>query len=204
MYRIIDFLSLIRYASIWTTILSICAYELAHRFWDNDLPLLKILSIAPWVSFFITKIFTTGLVSRRIWKICRWFNKSLFPDLNGTWEGEITTSEGHQISAKAVVRQTLLQTQIDMHTATSKSLSLETTPAVESGQSKIYYVYRSIPRNLNWQPYVGTTIFDIRVVSEGDAKALELSGVYFTDRGTHGRVRLRQVTSDIYADVSFY
>lgn len=47
--------------------------------------------------------------------------------------GEITLENGEVISAKAVIRQTLLATQIDMHGKTTKSITLETTPTIEQG-----------------------------------------------------------------------
>lgn len=204
MFRIINFISLIRYVAMLTTILSICAYELLQRYWDNDIPLLKIISIAPWVSLLIILIISTGFISRYIWRIVRKADKSLFPDLNGTWEGEITTETNLKIPARALIRQTLLQTWIDIHTETSKSLTLESTPATESGQCRLYYVYRSIPKNTDWQTYIGTTIFDVRVVSENAKKTLELSGYYFTDRKSKGRIRFRHISHCADIDVSFY
>ncbi|WP_288391001.1 hypothetical protein [uncultured Acinetobacter sp.] len=47
-----------------------------------------------------------------------------------------------------MIKQTLLATQINIHTETSKSLTLETTPTVESGEPKLYYIYRSLPKIL--------------------------------------------------------
>lgn len=108
------------------------------------------------------------------------------------------------MEAKAVIRQTLLQTQIDLHTATAKSITLETTPAEESGQLKLYYSYRSTPKNIKWSPYTGSTIFDVRAATEEPKRPIELSGYYFTDRKTTGRVRLQQLNKENNADVSFY
>jgi hypothetical protein len=204
MFRIINFLALIRYVAALTTVISILAYELLRSYWDKDFPLFKVISIAPWVSFAILLLICTNFTARFIWRTVKKIDKSLYPDLNGTWEGEIVTEQGKIIPAKALIKQTLLQTWIDLHTDTSKSQTLETTPAIESGQCKLYYTYRSNPKNPDWSPYVGMTIFDIRFASQNSESPLELSGYYFTDRKSKGRVSLRQVSKDVSADISFY
>jgi len=204
MFRIIDFRKLLHYFAIATTFISISIYEIAQSYWSKDIPLFKILSIAPWISVLILFILTSNFTSRMVWWVARKFNKSLFPDLNGTWEGEIIFGENKSILAKALIRQTIFQTWIDMHTETSKSSTLESTPSTEHGQPKIYYSYRSNPKNSDWPSYIGTTIFDVRRVIDNSNEELELSGQYFTDRGSKGRVRLRQVSKDINHDVSFY
>ncbi|URD35803.1 hypothetical protein [Methylobacterium tardum] len=170
----------------------------------HELPLVRILSIAPYVALIIILCMTTNLIARNIWKIWSRFDSSLYPDLNGTWEGEIITDQGVSIPARALVRQTSILTQIDLHTETSKSVTLETTPVVESGQCKLYYTYRSKPKNPDWSQYTGSTIFDVRASMEHPHRPLELSGHYFTDRRTVGRVILRQVDSKLAKDVSYY
>ncbi|REE18247.1 hypothetical protein B0G71_1246 [Paraburkholderia sp. BL27I4N3] len=204
MFRIINFVSVLRYVASATTFISLIAYECLRTYWQNDLPLIKVVSIAPLVALAIIFALTTNGISRFIWKSVKRLNSNLFPDLNGTWSGEIVTADGKNISAKAVIRQTLLQMQIDIHTETSKSITLETTPAAEGGQYKIYYLYRSIPKNPEWDEYKGSTIFDIRCAAEGPRRVLELSGAYFTSRKTVGRIRFRQESPDTTTDVSFY
>lgn len=204
MFRIISFKVLLRYVAVATTVLSLVAYELAQRFFPNQLPLIRIVSIAPWIALLVILLITTNAVARQIWKGVRKFDRTLYPDLNGTWEGEITTESNLRIATRAVVRQNLLQTQVDIHTETSKSITLETTPSVDGGQCKLYYLYRSIPKNPNWSAYTGSTIFDIRSVIVQETATLELSGYYFTDRKTTGRIRLQQTGRDDTADVSFY
>ncbi|MFM2089162.1 MAG: hypothetical protein RLZZ237_4031, partial [Pseudomonadota bacterium] len=177
---------------------------LVRNYWNNDLPLIKIISIAPWISIILIFFLTANFTSRFIWKVASMADKSLFPDINGTWSGEIIFAEGKFIPAKLLIRQTIFQTLIDIHTETSKSITLESTPSVEGGQCKIYYSYRSIPKNTQWSTYIGTTIFDVRRVYLNKNSILELSGQYFTDRGSKGRVRFQQISKDIYSDVSFY
>jgi len=111
---------------------------------------------------------------------------------------------GKTIEVKAVIRQSLLFTQIDLHGETMKSVTLETTPSMESGQKKLYYVYRANPKNPAWPSYCGSTIFDVRQTRVEDGDRLELSGKYFTDRKTVGRIVLRQLGTDNNLDVAYY
>lgn len=204
MLRVINILSIIRLLAITTTFISILTYEVLRKYWQNDIPIIKVLSIAPWVAAGLLLLLTTDISARLIWGSIRRVKKNLFPDLNGTWDGEIIVSESLQIPARAVIKQSLLQVQIEIHTETSKSITLETTPTVEFGQHRLYYLYKSIPKNPEWDEYKGTTTFDIRTVTEGTEKFLELSGAYFTSRLTIGRVRFRQISRNIDEDVSFY
>lgn len=200
MFRIVNFIILLRFVAIATTVICVLAYVIIRRFWIHDLSIFRILSITPFVAMLFILTITTNLTARLIWKSLLSINPSLFPDLNGAWEGNIITEGGMKIPVRAIIRQTLLQTQVDIHTETSKSITMESTPALESGQSKLYYLYRSLPKNPNWNSYVGSTIFDVRRV-EG---ALNLSGYYFTERKTNGRVELIQISKDVTGDVSFY
>ncbi|WVM89540.1 hypothetical protein UMZ34_02860 [Halopseudomonas pachastrellae] len=93
--------------------------------------------------------------------------------------GEIIASETLEIPARALIRQTLEAVRIDMHTETSRSISLETTPVVEYGNNRLYYLYRSVPRNPEWNEYHGTTTFDVRKVVVSGKEVLELSGGVF-------------------------
>ncbi len=204
MFRIINFTSLIRYVAVATTVITILIYEAMQSYWPNDSSIIRIISMASLTSIIVIFLITANLSARRIWKLLRYFDSSLYPDLNGTWEGEIITEEGKKIIARAIIRQTILQTQIDIHTETSKSLTLETTPAIESGQCKLYYMYKSIPKNPNWNNYTGSTIFDVRNTLSDSGKITELSGYYFSDRKTNGRIKFKQINDNTESDVSFY
>lgn len=204
MFRIVDFTSLIRIIALTTTVLSVIIYDLLKEYWDKDLAILRIISFVPWISLIIVFLLTSAPVARSIWWALSCFKKSLYPDLNGTWEGEIVFDSGKTIVARAIIRQALLNTQIDLHTETSKSFSLETTPTIEGGQLKLYYTYQSKPKNPDWSIYTGSTIFDIRAPVKNPKRPLELSGYYFTSRKTNGRISLRLLKSKIDSDVSFY
>ncbi|MFD2177418.1 hypothetical protein [Veronia pacifica] len=109
--------------AVVTTIFSIGAYELVQSYWLNDLSIVKVLSIAPWVSFLLTVAITTSITARPLWRVFKKIKPSLYPDLNGTWEGEITTEDEHEIPVRVIIKQSLLETQINIHTQTSKSLT---------------------------------------------------------------------------------
>ena len=179
-------------------------YALVQTYWLPDISLFKVITISSIVSTFLILLLLTSFISRKIWAVLAFFDKSMFPDLNGTWEGEITLEDGKDITAKAVIRQSLLATQIDMHGETTKSITMETTLTIEQGQKKLYYVYRSTPKTPGWPAYNGSTLFDIRTIGSGKGKKYELSGHYYTDRKTIGRIRLTQVCKNSNNDVSFY
>ncbi|WP_226341213.1 Cap15 family cyclic dinucleotide receptor domain-containing protein [Gemmobacter serpentinus] len=187
-----------------TTALSIFAYWGAERVLQSELPIVRLLSVAPWVVLIVILVITTNSTSRAIWRLLKKFNSSLYPDLNGTWEGEIVLEGGQKIPARAAIRQNLIEVQIDLHTETSKSLTLETTPVIEAGQFKLYYTFRSTPSNIKWQSYTGSTILDVRNAGLKAPQDLELSGYYYTDRKTCGRINLRQITNKTDVEVSYY
>jgi hypothetical protein len=203
-FRIVKFDLLLKYIALATVVISMGIYALIQTYWLPNLSLFKVVTISSIVSTILIMLLLTTFVSRKIWFVLTWFDKSIFPDLNGTWEGEITLENGTEIAAKAVIRQSLLATQIDMHGETNKSITLETTPTIEQGQKKLYYVYRSIPKTPEWPAYNGSTLFDIRTIDTGIGRKNELSGHYYTDRKTIGRIRLTQVCNDSNKDVSFY
>lgn len=204
MFRIVRFDLLLKYIALTTVVISMGIYALVQTYWLPGISLFKVITISSIVSTLLVLLLLTSFISRKLWAVLAWFDKSMFPDLNGTWEGEITLEDGKEISAKAVIRQSLLATQIDMHGETTKSITLETTPTIEQGQKKLYYVYRSTPKTPGWPAYNGSTLFDIRTIGSGKGKKYELSGHYYTDRKTIGRIRLTQVCKDSNKDVSFY
>ncbi len=204
MFRIIRFDLLVKYIALATVVVSMGVYALAQTIWFPSLSLFKVVTISSAISSILVMMLLSSFISRKIWAIWSWFDESIYPDLNGSWKGEITLENGNELAVRAVIRQTLLATQIDMHGETTKSVTLETTPTIEQGQKKLYYVYKSIPKTPGWPSYNGSTLFDIRTAETTQGKKLELSGCYYTDRKTIGRVRLIKVCEDSNKDVSFY
>jgi hypothetical protein len=203
-FRIVNFTLLIRVVAIVTTMLSLVLYQLIQIYGTLPLQSVQLLTLAPWIALALTLLITSKWTSRLIWRVAKGFNNSLYPDLNGTWEGEIQTESGETLAARAVIRQSLLHTEIDMHTETAKSVTLEATPVMEGGQYKLYYSYRAKPKKPGFGAYTGSTVFDVRLEGTADTVRLELSGYYFTDRKTLGSTRLLQVGHDPNKDVSFY
>lgn len=202
MFRVLDFVIILRWTAIATTALSIFGYELVRE--NTTLPINHIF-LASCVALAITLFITWKPTSRFLWLIARRLNPALYPDLNGEWEGEIIfEGQASPLEARAVIRQFLLKTEIDMHTATAKSQTLEATPAKTNGQFKLYYTYLAEPKDPQFGDYKGSTIFDVRYVEDGTKKLLELSGRYYTDRATIGRTTLRQISHNPNSDVSFY
>ncbi|MBH87499.1 MAG: hypothetical protein CL604_18385 [Alteromonadaceae bacterium] len=204
MVRIIRFDSLLKNVAYATVALSIGIYAFVQATWLPDYPLFKVVTISTIVSTFLVTLLVHTSFSRRLWALIGRINESVYPDLNGTWQGEITLENGKTIDIRAVIRQSLLSTEIDIHGEMMKSVTLETTPSMEAGQKKLYYVYRADPKNPAWPSYSGSTIFDVRRAHGKDVYHLELSGRYFTDRKTVGRIVLRQLGTDNNHDVSFY
>lgn len=204
MFRIINFTTLIRSVAVATTILTLLIYAAVERWLPQIAPSIRVFSIGPWVALILTFTITSRFTSRTIWAGAKFFSGSLYPDLNGVWVGEIQPKAGSPIEAAAVIRQALLNTEIDLHTPTTKSLTLEATPAISAGQYKLYYTYHAKPKQIGWSAYAGSTIFDVRTVDANGKATLELSGFYYTERETQGRIRLRQVGTDSNKDVSYY
>lgn len=202
MFRIISLPALIKYIVSLTVIFSISVYALIALYSPN-LSIFKLFGISTTITALLIFIISSSKISRAIWSVLRFFDGSLFPDINGAWKGEISF-DGKTLEARATIRQSLNHTQIDLHTPTSKSITLESTPVSESGQPRLYYVHRVTPQNPDWHIYTGSTIFDVRSILIDDKNILELSGSYYTDRKTNGRIRLRQISKDSTQDVSFY
>ena len=129
MFRVINFVVLIRVVAIATTILTLLVYGVIQRYFPEIVATVRPYTLAPTIALVLTFLLTSKWISRRLWWIARLFNGSLYPDLNGVWEGEIEFDDGmRRLNARAVIRQFLLNTEIDMHTETARSSTLEATP----------------------------------------------------------------------------
>lgn len=204
MFRIIEIKSLLRYVALTSVALSVVIFALLQSYFFPNFSLFRIVTISSIVTSGLIMLLLSTFVSRKLWAGLRKINGGIYPDLNGTWEGVVTLEDGKEIVTRAVIRQSLSGTQIDMHGETIKSTTVETTPAIEQGQKKLHYVYRANPKNPAWGSYMGTTLFDIRVVDAEGGEVCELSGFYYTDRKTRGRIRLKQTSGELNCDVSYY
>ena len=200
MFRIVRFDLLLRFVVFLSILIAVTAYVLIQKFTDTDISLFKLTTLSTTASTVVMFVLLSPYISRKLWSFARIIKKDLYPDLNGVWVGQVTTEENKIFEVRAVIRQALLITKIDMHGETVKSVTLETTPTIELNQKKLYYVYRSTPKNPAWADYIGSTIFD--VIEDG--ASLTLSGKYYTDRKSVGRISIKRVSKDINADVSYY
>lgn len=204
-FRVINFVYLTRLVAVGTAILTLLLYAVVERYFPQVVTTVRPFTLASTIALVFTFMLTSRWLSRRIWRIARFFNGSLYPDLNGIWEGEVVFDDNKgRLQTRAVIRQFLLITEIDMHTETAKSLTLEATPVISAGQFKLYYTYSAKPKNPSYGSYTGSTIFDIRLIADGEENKFELSGYYYTDRATRGRTWLRQISRNTDSDVSFY
>ncbi len=179
---------------------SIVAFDYIKANFAADWSTYKLLTIASVMSLSFVFLLTTSLFARKIWALFRFFNKNLYPDLNGEWSGTIETSEGEKLEVRAIVKQGLLRTELDMHGRTFKSLTLECTPTMEFGQKKLYYVYRTTPKKPSWAPYDGATLLDVVDSDDG----LRLSGKYYTERLKNGRISLSKLSENTRKDIAYY
>nr|WP_054086865.1 hypothetical protein [Pseudomonas syringae group genomosp. 3] len=200
MFRVVRFDLLLKSVVVISIFIAVAIYMLVQNVTGVNISLLKVTTISTFASGVIMFTLLSPFMSRKIWYIARFFKKNLYPDLNGVWVGQVTTEEEVAFEVRAIIRQALLVTEIDLHGETVKSVTLETTPTMELNKHKLYYVYRSTPKNPSWGDYVGSTIFD--VIEDGSA--LVLSGKYYTDRKSVGRISLKRVSTNIDSDVSYY
>ncbi|WP_458379275.1 Cap15 family cyclic dinucleotide receptor domain-containing protein [Pseudomonas chlororaphis] len=200
MFRIVRFDLLLKFVVLISIFIAVAAYIIVQKLTGANISISKLTAISTIASTVVMFILLSPFMSRKIWFVARVFKKDLYPDLNGVWVGQVTTEEQKSFEVRAIIKQALLVTEIDMHGETVKSVTLETTPTIELNKKKLYYVYRSTPKNPSWGDYVGSTIFD--VIEDGSA--LVLSGKYYTDRKSVGRISIKRVSTDINADVSYY
>jgi hypothetical protein len=175
-------------------VIAYLAYFLNPLATSASLETLKYLSAAMSVLDIIILLVSTYLW-RWLWKVFPFLSDKYFPDINGIWEGKIIfhdIAENNGLVAKARIRQDLWSIHIDLFSTTSKSHTLVAYPTIEAGNQILYYVYHNTPQNPEYPEYKGTSLLLIK----GKTTALELSGHYFTVRGTKGRIELKRVNDD--------
>ncbi|UYO55179.1 hypothetical protein [Rhodopseudomonas palustris] len=200
MQHLVRFESLLRGVVFLTVALSLLAFYLLDSVSPNQ-PVYRLLFISSAITSVLLIVLLSPACFRIALRVFGRFNRVVWADLNGTWEGVITTSDGAELEVRAVVRQSLLKTEIDVHGETVKSITLAAATKMEAGQYKLYYVYRAEPKEPKWAPYSGTTKFDLNVLSSAK---LCLSGQYYTDRDTTGTISLRRTGSDPFKHVAYY
>lgn len=155
--------------------------------------LLKLASpIATFLGVGLTTVF--GLTWRWWWRKVPALGRLVFPDLNGRWDGALqsdwkdpaTGQKNDPIAATMRIRQGLLDTVITMITAESTSLSTSAVlePRRQAGCYRIRWIYDNDPQvavKVRSRRHEGVAFVEM-ALSAPD----QLSGRYYTDRGTAG------------------
>lgn len=199
MFRIVNLGLILKIVVFVSIVFTIIIYSLVKGFLFPEWEVFKLLSLASFVSMSVLYVLLIPACARKAWGFILKI-KNIYPDLNGVWVGHVITEDNKEINVRAIIRQSLLLTELDMHGETVKSITLESTPTIEQGQKKLYYVYRSTPKDPTRPSYDGSTLLDV-IENE---KHLKLSGRYYTDRGTVGRIQLKKISHDPKSDVSYY
>jgi hypothetical protein len=173
-------------------------------------PALKLISL-------VATVICTGAVAiasavwRRLWKWFPILGRKLFPDLTGTWAGELVSTwtnlgTGQGIAPIPVtiwIRQGLFSTSIKLRTGESTSYStrclIEAYP--EAGRFRFWYSYENNPtaqRRDQSARHEGVAWLELDI----DTDAEHLIGGYYTDRKTSGDIAVRRVQTTL-ADEPF-
>ena len=135
------------------------------------------------------------------WRIFRnWL--VLFPDLNGTWKGHLTSSyptaseTSKTIPVTLTIKQTLLSIKCTQRSSESASYSYGETFQIDndSGIRRLVYCYSNSPKARVFhrsQPHDGTASLEI---NESQMRTLE--GRYWTSRATIGDIKLKFYKAD--------
>lgn len=152
----------------------------------------------------LTLINSLGLW-RIFWRLCPgWFNRRIFPDLQGTYEGTLISNwnGGTEIpGAKLIIRQTLLHIKVKQITGESYSFS-KIADIVHFDRDvnlfKLFYIYFNEPRDSvrdRSLPHIGAADLSINI----RGREISLEGRYFNDpkiRATTGEMRFTRVSRE--------
>jgi hypothetical protein len=129
-----------------------------------------------------------------------------FPDLQGTWQGEVTSkwtdpSTGKippPVSVVLVITQTFSSLRCVMFTRESESVSTAAQIEDTSGITRLNYNYANRPKaNIRERSAVHDGAASLRVIST-PSRALE--GEYWTSRCTAGEVKLKYLSKALLDD----
>jgi hypothetical protein len=143
-----------------------------------------------------------GAVWRKIWKRFPVMGRKLFPDLTGTWAGELISTWKNPTTGETIapipvtiwIRQGIFSTSIKLRTGESASYStrclLEADP--EAGRFRFWYSYDNNPRaehRYRSARHEGVAWLELDI----DTDPKRLVGCYYTDRKTSGDIQVRRV-----------
>ncbi|MGV3574623.1 MAG: hypothetical protein ACO1O4_05720 [Devosia sp.] len=133
------------------------------------------------------------------WPVINWWMVRR-PPLAGTWRTELKSSYKDTATGKnvektvyVVINQTLLSLSVRMYTDKAKSFSISQNITMSESDNlfELAIVYQNVP-DIEYRQTAGDSHIHYGALHLTDIKrdAKELSGPYWTDRGTNGRLRL--------------
>lgn len=187
-------------AALWILLVfSLSVSYVIYRIQDSpDLNFKTILQILPTVV--TVDLILCWLFNRFLWKLPIFKNWLVsFPNLNGTWKGEICTTwtdpkTGERpgpILAILTIKQSFHHISCVMRTAEMTSISLTSSFVIDKEKQieRLVYTYDSNPIETVRERsprHCGT--MDFRIVRDG--KNIKLTGGYWTDRKTIGTIEM--------------
>ena len=142
----------------------------------------------------------TNFLWRPLWRLFPALERAAFPDLNGTWEGEMVTTWSDRetgvsppsIPATVSIKQSLFSTAVYLRTGESHSHSTRCHLEADHGARiyRIWYSYDNRPKaEVSYRSARNDGIAWLELDISEDRN--RLFGQYFTDRRTTGDIDLR-------------
>jgi hypothetical protein len=160
----------------------------------------------------VVTIISTGVVAiasavwRRFWNWFPVIGRKLFPDLTGTWVGELVSTRKNPATGQGVapipvtiwIRQGLFSTSIKLRSGESKSYSTRCLLEAdhEAGRFRFWYSYDNNPRaqyRHRSARHEGVAWLELDI----DTDPERLVGFYYTDRKTSGDIDVRRLKSTV-------
>jgi hypothetical protein len=160
----------------------------------------------------VISVIIVGMASavwRWAWRRLPILGRKIFPDLSGTWRGQLVStwkdpSTGQGVAPIPVtiwIRQGLFSTSIKLRTAESSSASTRCLLEAdnEAGRFRFWYSYDNLSRATHRHRsarHEGVAWLELDI----DADPERLLGCYYTDRKTSGDIDVRRVDTAIISD----
>jgi hypothetical protein len=174
--------------------------------WATGQPLsmLKIISLVGTGVSIVLAAASAGW--RHLWRRFPLLGRKIFPDLTGTWEGDLRSTWIEPSIGKPVlpisttiwIRQGLFTTSIKLRTGESTSHStrclLEADP--EAGRFRFWYSYDNTPKAEHRDRsarHEGVAWLELDIGSDRE----RLVGCYYTERKTIGDIEVRRVSKRV-------
>ena len=172
----------------------------ASLFTGNSPSAVKLISLV--VTIICSGIVTVATaVWRGLWQRFPMIGRKLFPDLTGTWEGELVSTwtspatglPAAPVPAKIWIRQGIFSTSIKLRTGESTSYSTRCLLEAdhEAGRFRFWYSYDNSPQaqyRHRSARHEGVAWLELDI----DTDPERLVGCYYTDRKTSGDIDVRR------------